>query len=69
MSTGDSYQNNLRRKTRLITVTDVYMTSKQAFLQKGLVLLTSTTKKKEFHLNNTIVVGVFSVTTIILDNS
>ena len=44
VSTSDSSQNNLRRKTCLIIVTDVNMTSKRAFLQKVKVLLASTTE-------------------------
>ena len=38
-------KNNLRRKTCLIIVTDVNMTSKRAFLQKEMVLLNSMTEK------------------------
>ena len=48
MSTSDSQQNNLRRKTCLIIVTDVNMTSKRAILQKVTVLPASTTKKGGF---------------------
>ena len=59
MSTSDSLQNNLRRKSGLIIVTDVNMTLKRAFLKKETVLLNSTTKKKEFYLNKIIAFGVF----------
>ena len=55
MSTNDSYQNNLGRKTCLIIVSDVNMTSKRAFLQKVTVLLTSSAEKFFFYLYKTIV--------------
>ena len=45
MSTSDLLQNNFRRKPSLISVADVNMTLKRAFLQKVTVLLNSTTKK------------------------
>ena len=48
MSTSDSLQNNLRRKTGLIIVTDVNMTSKRNFFKKVTVLLNSTTEKRGF---------------------
>ena len=38
-------KKKLRRKTCLIIVTDVNMTSKRAFIQKVTVLLNSTTEK------------------------
>ena len=47
------------KKTCLIIVTDVNMTSKRAFLQKVTVLLNSTTKKKGFYLKKINVFGVF----------
>ena len=59
MSINDSYQNNLGRKTCLIIVSDVNMTSKRAFLQKVTVLLTSSAEKGFFYLYKTIVFGVF----------
>ena len=46
------------KKSCLIIVTDVNMTSKRAFLQKVTVLLNSTTEKG-FYLNKVIVFGVF----------
>ena len=61
MSTNDSYQNNLGRKTCLIIVSDVNMTSKRAFLQKVTVLLTSSAEKGFFYLYKTIVFRVFGV--------
>ena len=60
MSTSDSQQNNLRRKTCLIIVTDVNMTSKRAFLKKinnGVTKVND--RKKGFYLNKIIVFGVF----------
>ena len=48
LPTSDSYQDNLQKKTCLIIVTDVNMTSKRGFLQKVTVLLTSTTEKGVF---------------------
>ena len=43
----------------MIIVTNVNTTSKRAVLQKVTVLLNSTTKKRGFYLNKTIVFGVF----------
>ena len=43
--TSDLLQNDLKRKSSLIIITDVNMTSKRAFLQKVTFLLNSTTKR------------------------
>ena len=55
--TSDVLQNDLQRKSSLIIITDVNMTSKRAFLQKVTFLLNSTTKR--FYLNTIVVFGVF----------
>ena len=46
--TSDLLQNDLKRKSSLIIITDVNMTSKRAFLQIVTFLLNSTTKKLGF---------------------
>ena len=61
MSTNDSYENNLGRKTCLIIVSDVNMTSKRAFLQKVTVLLTSSAEKVFFFYLYKTIVLVFLV--------
>ena len=43
--TIDLLQNDLQRKSSLIIITDVNMTSKRAFLQKVTFLLNSTTQR------------------------
>ena len=43
--TIDLLQNDLQRKSSLIIISDVNMTSKQAFLQKVTFLLNSSTKR------------------------
>ena len=43
--TSDLLQNDLQRKSSLIIITDVNMTSKRTFLQKVTFLLNSTTKR------------------------
>ena len=59
----------MRRKTFLIIVTDVNMTSKRAFFSKSNSITNFKDQNEEFYLNKTIVLGVFSVTTITMDNS
>ena len=44
--TSDLLQNDLQRKSSLIIITDVNMTSERAFLQKVTNLLNSTTKNE-----------------------
>ena len=46
--TSDLLQNDLQRKSSLIIITDVNMTSKRAFLKKVTFLLNSTTKRWGF---------------------
>ena len=43
--TIDLLQNDMQRKSSLIIITDVNMTSKRAFLQKVTLLLNSTTQR------------------------
>ena len=59
MSTSDSLQNNLTRKTCLIIVTDVYMTSNRAFFLKSNCVANFNDPKKWFYLNTTIIFVVF----------
>ena len=46
--TSDLLQNNLQRKSSLIIITSLNMTSKRAFLQHVTFLLNSTTKRWGF---------------------
>ena len=64
-----SSKNNLRRKTCLIIVADVNMTSKRAYLQNSNSVTKFNDRKKGFYLNKIIVFGVLSVTTITMNNA
>ena len=62
-------QNNLRRKTCSIIVTDVNYELKTSISSKSNKVNNFNNRKKGFYLNKTIVLGVFSVAAITMDNS